>query len=277
MDKQILNSPAKINFGLNIISRRPDGYHNIETIFYPIKLQDEIVLKRSDSFTFKCNIETLSTGKDNLIVKALNILEIHTGQKFNVDIILKKNISIGAGLGGGSSNAASILVGINSLFDLKIPAEDLFDMAVKLGSDVPFFLDPKPKFAEGKGEILKELDFKIDYPILIINPGIHVSTEWAYSKIIPKKPVKNLYSIIENGFKNFSELKELVTNDFEQVVFEKFPQIREIKDKLYNLGAEFALMTGSGSTLIGIFPDIIKAKEADKNFSEYFTFIHSDI
>jgi 4-diphosphocytidyl-2-C-methyl-D-erythritol kinase len=150
-------------------------------------------------------------------------------------------------------------------------------MAVNLGSDVPFFLDPKPKFAEGKGEVLKEIDFKIKCPILLVNPGIHVSTPWAYSKITPKKPVKNLYSIIKNGFESFSGLKGLVINDFEQSVFEKFPEIRDIRNKLYTLGAEFALMTGSGSTLMGIFPDIITVKKAEKIFSEkYFTFIHSD-
>ena len=278
MDTLTLSSPAKINFGLNIISKRPDGYHNIETIFYPIKLHDEIALKRSDSFTFKCNIKTLSTGRDNLIVKTLNILRVYSGHEFKVDVFLKKNIPIGAGLGGGSSNAATILIGINSMFNLNMSPEDFFSMAVKLGSDVHFFLDPKPKFAEGKGEILKVIDFNIKYPILIVNPGIHVSTQWAYSKVIPEKPVKNLYSFIENGFENFSQLNGIVTNDFEKIVFDKFPEIKKIRDNLYRLGAELALMTGSGSTLFGIFPELKQAKEAEKIFSEkYFTFIHSDM
>ena len=150
-------------------------------------------------------------------------------------------------------------------------------MAVKIGSDVPFFLDPKPEFAKGKGDILKEIDFKIKYPILIVNPGIHVSTPWAYSRIIPEKPAKNLYSIIEYGFENFSNIKGIVTNDFEQIVFEKFPEIKEIKSNLYQMKAEFALMTGSGSTLFGIFPELKQAREAEKIFSEkYFTFIHLD-
>ncbi|MFZ0455894.1 MAG: 4-(cytidine 5'-diphospho)-2-C-methyl-D-erythritol kinase [Ignavibacteriaceae bacterium] len=278
MDTLRLNSPAKLNFGLNIISKRPDGYHNIETIFYPIKLHDEIIIKKSNSFTFKCNIGTISTGKDNLVIKALNLLEEFTGQQFQADINLKKNIPVGAGLGGGSSNAASILRGINSMFNLNIPSEDLFSMAVKLGSDVPFFLDPKSKVAAGKGEILKLIDFKIKHPVLIVNPGIHVSTSWAYSKVKPKTPVKNLNSIIENGFEKFSQLKGIVTNDFEKSVFEKFPEIKKIKNILYRLGAEFALMTGSGSTLFGIFPELNQARKAEKHFSEkYFTFIHTDI
>ncbi|MEJ2614778.1 MAG: hypothetical protein P8Z35_07465, partial [Ignavibacteriaceae bacterium] len=158
-----------------------------------------------------------------------------------------------------------------------IPAEDLFSMAVKLGSDVPFFLDPKPEFAEGKGEILKVIDLKIKYPMLIVNPGIHVSTQWAYSRVIPQKPIKNLCSIIEDGFENFSKLKGIVTNDFEAVVFDKYPEIKDVKNILYQQGAEFALMTGSGSTLLGIFPDPVKAEKSKKIFSEkYFTFIHSD-
>ena len=161
---------------------------------------------------------------------------------------------------------------------MNIPAKDLFNISVKLGSDVPFFLDPKPKFAEGKGEILNEIDFTISSPVLIINPGIHVSTPWAYSKIIPKKPVENLNSIIEKRVKSFSELKGIVTNDFEKVVFEKYREIRAVKNKLYKFGAEFALMTGSGSTLFGIFPDLEKAKKAEKKFSEkYFTFIHKQV
>jgi len=278
MDEITLNSPAKINFGLNIISKRTDGYHNIETVFYPIKLCDEIIIKNSDSLSFKSNIESLSSGEDNLIIKAVKLLEKYVKQKFHVDIILKKNIPIGAGLGGGSSDAASIINGLNVLYNLNIPAKDLFNISVKLGSDVPFFLDPKPKFAEGKGEILNEIDFTISSPVLIINPGIHVSTPWAYSKIIPKKPVENLNSIIEKRVKSFSELKGIVTNDFEKVVFEKYREIRAVKNKLYKFGAEFALMTGSGSTLFGIFPDLEKAKKAEKKFSEkYFTFIHKQV
>ena len=278
MDEIILNSPAKINFGLNIIAKRPDGYHNIETIFYPVKLCDEIIIKKSDSISFKSNIESLLPGEDNLIIKAANLLRKHVKKELIADIILKKNIPIGAGLGGGSSNAASIIDGLNVLFNLNLAEQDLFNLAIKLGSDVPFFLDPKPKFAEGKGEVLNEIDFDINLPILIINPGIHVSTPWAYSRIIPKKPGKKLSSIIADGFKSFSELRGVVTNDFEKVIFEKFPEIGEIKDTLYSSGAEFALMTGSGSTLFGIFPDILKAEKAEQIFSEkYFTFINKEV
>jgi 4-diphosphocytidyl-2-C-methyl-D-erythritol kinase len=277
MDSIALKSPAKINFGLNVTSKRPDGYHNIETIFYPIQLHDEIIVKNSASFSFKCNIEALTPGEDNLIIKAVNLLKEYTSQDFQLDIVLKKNIPIGAGLGGGSSNAASILLALNELFQLKLSYEELFNIAIKIGSDVPFFLDPGPKFAEGKGDILRRINFKINYPLLIVNPGIHVSTPWAYSRIIPKNPKKNLTAIIETGFDDFSKLNGLIVNDFEDIVFKKFPETVRIKKELYRLGAYFSLMTGSGSTLFGIFPGLTKAREAEKKFSgKYFTFIHQE-
>jgi 4-diphosphocytidyl-2-C-methyl-D-erythritol kinase len=278
MEALTINSPAKINFGLNVVSKRSDGYHNIETIFYPLNLYDQLIIKKSDSIRFQSNIETLSSGEDNLIIKAVNLLEEYVNQKFYVNIILNKKIPIGGGLGGGSSNAASILNGLIKLINLNISEKELIHIALQIGSDVPFFLDPKPKFAEGKGEVLKEIDFKINLPVLVINPGIYVSTPWAYSKILSKKPEINLDSIIEKRFKNFSELKGIVTNDFEKIVFEEFPEIGILKNDLYRHGAEFALMTGSGSTLFGIFPDIIIAKDAEKIFSEkYFTFIHQEV
>ena len=277
MDKIKLNSPAKINFGLNIVSKRPDGYHNIETIFYPIQLHDEIMVKKSGKFAFQSNNKNLTVEADNLIVKSKRLLEKHTNKIFPVEIFLQKNIPIGAGLGGGSSNAASTLLALNKLFNLKLPGKELFDIAVQIGSDAPFFLDPKPMLARGKGEILSAINFKIKNPVLIINPGIHISTPWAYSKINPEEPMNSLAMIIKNGLEDFSKLKGIVANDFEEIVFKEYPNIKKIKKDLYELGAEFALMTGSGSTLFGIFPDLKLARKAGKNFSDrYFTFIHQE-
>ena len=277
MDKIKLNSPAKINFGLNIVSKRPDGYHNIETIFYPIQLHDEIMVKKSGKFAFQSNNKNLTVEADNLIVKSKRLLEKHINKIFPVEIFLQKNIPIGAGLGGGSSNAASTLLALNKLFNLKLPGKELFDIAVQIGSDAPFFLDPKPMLARGKGEILSAINFKIKNPVLIINPGIHISTPWAYSKINPEEPINSLTMIIKNGLEDFSKLKGIVANDFEEIVFKEYPNIKKIKKDLYELGAEFALMTGSGSTLFGIFPDLKLARKAGKNFSDrYFTFIHQE-
>ncbi len=275
MERITLNSFAKINFGLNIISKRPDGYHNIETIFYPIQLHDELIIKKSNKFSFQSTNKNLTSESDNLIIKTKNLLEKHINKILLVEIILKKNIPIGAGLGGGSSNAASTLLALNKLFNLNLSGNELFDIAVQLGSDVPFFLDPKPMFAEEKGEILNQINFKIKNPVLIINPGVHVSTPWAYAKVNSKKPANSLNEIIKNEFKDFSELKGIVVNEFEEVVFEEYPEVGKIKNDLYKLRAEFALMTGSGSTLFGIFSNLEKAKTAERIFSEkYFTFIH---
>ncbi len=275
MEIVTLKSFAKINLGLNIISKRPDGFHDIETIFYPVQLHDEILIQKSNSSFFESNIEILNSNADNLIIKAKQKLEEYLNKIFSVKINLKKFIPLGAGLGGGSSNAASILLGLNQLFNLNLSGEELFNIAVQLGSDVPFFLDPEPSFAYGKGEILKKINFEIPYPILVINPGIHVSTPWAYSKVIPKKPELNLYTIVENGINNFSKLKGIIKNDFEEIVFRKYPEIKELKQNLYDLGAEFALMTGSGSTFFGIFPNLDEAKKAaDILADKYFTFVH---
>ncbi len=275
MDIITLKSFAKINFGLNILSKRPDGYHNIETIFYPIQLHDELIIQKSNSSLFESNIEILNSNADNLIIKAKQKLEEYVNKTFSVKIILKKYIPLGAGLGGGSSNAASTLIALNKLYNLGLSGKNLFNIAVQLGSDVPFFLNSVPSFAQGKGEILKKINFEIPYPILVINPGIHVSTPWAYSKVIPEKPKLSLNSIIDNGINNFSELKDKVNNDFEEIVFEKYPEIKELKQSLYDLGAEFALMTGSGSTLFGVFPNLDEAKKAaDILAANYFTFIH---
>lgn len=275
MNKIIINSFAKINFGLNVVSKRTDGYHNIETIFYPIKLCDIIVYEKSDKFSFTSNNKIIREDENNLIIKAKDFLEKRSKKTLSVHIELQKHIPIGAGLGGGSSNAASTLLSLNELFGLNITEQELKDIALQLGSDVPYFLDPKPKIAEGKGEILRKINFEINYPLLIVNPGIHVSTKWAYQNIKPKNTLRKLHEIIESGFDDFSKLKGIVKNDFEEIVFEEYPELNEIKSQLYFSGAMFALMTGSGSTLFGIYPDLPAAEKAEKMFKEkYYTFIH---
>lgn len=273
MEELKVKAPAKINFGLNIIRKRPDGFHDLETIFYPVNLFDEITFKKSGNLSFSSNNRKLNSAKSNLILKAVELLEKFSGKKFNVEIKLIKRIPIGGGLGGGSSDAAATLKGINKLFNLKLSPEELNKSALELGSDVPFFIDPKPCFAESRGEILHPVNFKIKYPILIVNPGIHVSTKWAFSQIKTKKPEFSLMQI-NSSFqkKDLNSYRDLIKNDFEEVVFAKYPEIKKIKAVLYNCGAGFALMTGSGSTVFGIFNELVKAKEAEKEFnSKYFT------
>ncbi|MGD1007583.1 MAG: 4-(cytidine 5'-diphospho)-2-C-methyl-D-erythritol kinase [Ignavibacteriaceae bacterium] len=265
---------AKINIGLNIINKRPDGYHNIETIFYPINIFDTITFELSDAFSIESNNSQLVKEDGNSIIKAVHILEKETGNKLNVKVFLEKNIPIDAGMGGGSSDGAAALMALNNLFDLKLNQNKLKELALQIGSDAPYFINPVPSIAQSRGEVLKEIKFNIPYPVLIINPGIHISTKWAYENLIPDMPHKNISEIPELDKIDFRELKNILTNDFEKVVFPKFPEIENIKIQLYDLGAVFALMTGSGSTAYGIFPDSMTAENAKEKFPEnYFRFI----
>jgi len=274
MKKIIIKSPAKINFGLNIVSKRDDGFHNIETIFYPIKLHDVLTFEKAERFSFTCNNELIHNDENNLVIKAVRLMEQLVKIKINVSIALEKNIPIGAGLGGGSSNAAHTLLSINQLFALQIKEEILKDIALQLGSDVPFFLHPVPSFATSRGEKLSPIDFEIAKPILLVNPGIHISTKWAYQNIIPKEPNFFLSTFNSNSYQNFSVLNNKVVNDFEEVAFAAHPLLAEIKKTMFEFNAEFALMSGSGSTMFGIFPDDNSARNALQYFSKnYFTYL----
>ncbi len=268
-----MKAPAKINFGLNIISKREDGYHNIETIFYPVKdLYDEICFSRSNKFEFSCSDKNLES-EGNLIVKAKNILEADSKKKLNVKIELHKKIPLGAGLGGGSSDAAATLLSLNEMFQLKYDLEKLKNFALQLGSDVPFFISAKPAFAESRGEKLTLIDFQIPYPIVLVNPGIHISTAEAYKNIKSKPAMFNLKDLTNIKLTEPSDYITKVTNDFEEYAFNKHPEIEEIKEMLYGFGAKFSLMTGSGSTVFGIFNSFNEAEKAKVYFAEkYFAF-----
>ncbi|MBD3410945.1 MAG: 4-(cytidine 5'-diphospho)-2-C-methyl-D-erythritol kinase, partial [Ignavibacteriales bacterium] len=180
-------SPAKINVGLFVVAKRADGFHDIETVFYPIGLRDKMSFDPADEFSFACDDPTIPTGADNLVVKAKDALERETGKRCDVAVRLEKRIPTGGGLGGGSSNAATTLVSLNELCGLGASRETVARLALELGSDVPFFLRPVPSFATGRGEKLDPLDFRIPFPILVVNPKIHVSTAEAYGACVPKK------------------------------------------------------------------------------------------
>ena len=171
MDKIIVNSPAKINLGLNIVGKREDGFHNLETIFYPLKLSDKITFIKSDKFTFNTNNDFLKLENSNLIIKAKDLLQDESKINLDCDIYLEKNIPIGAGLGGGSSNAAFTLKALNKLFDLNLPIKKLRALALILGSDVPFFLYPVPSFATSRGEITKQISIKLKGYLVLVNPA----------------------------------------------------------------------------------------------------------
>ena len=182
MPKNIIKAHAKINIGLNIVSKRDDDFHNLETIFYPIyDLYDELIFEDSNEFQFISDQQF-----DNIIVKVVDLLEKHTKRKISIKITLKKNIPIGAGLGGGSSDAAAVLKTLNDLYELNLGENKLKEIALELGSDVPFFLKGKPAIGKSRGEDLSLLDLNIEHPILLVNPGINISTKEAFSQIIPR-------------------------------------------------------------------------------------------
>ncbi|MGB5288358.1 MAG: 4-(cytidine 5'-diphospho)-2-C-methyl-D-erythritol kinase [Ignavibacteriaceae bacterium] len=276
MEKIEIESPSKVNIGLNVIEKRDDDYHNLETVFYPLLLSDNLTFQKSNQFAFLSNSEILNKLDNNLITKAIRLLEKKIAIEIKVSIFIKKIIPFGGGLGGGSSNAAATLKAINKLFQLELSNEYLVEIALELGSDVPFFLHPIPSYAESRGEKLFPINFEIQYPILIVNPGINISTSWAFERVKPLRPEYNLRGVFDEQKIDFNIMKSYVKNDFESIVFKDYPQIKKIKEELYEKGAKFALMSGTGSTVYGIFSNLQKAFRAEEYFRQsYFTYLNN--
>ncbi len=278
MAKNEVNTPAKINIGLYVTEKRQDSFHNIETIFYPVNLYDKLIVEDSDAFYYSSNLESLPGDSTNLVIRTKNLLEEYSGEKLNVKIHLRKNIPIGAGLGGGSSDAAAVLNLLNEFAGLNLSPNEIFDISLRLGSDVPFFLNPRPSYACGKGEILSPQMLHLDLPLLIVNPGINISTKWAYEHIKPQSPGFDLRKVDSLDLYHLKLYGEQILNVFEPPVFEAYPAIKEIKFLHYKLGAVFSLMSGSGSSVFGIYPDIESAESAAKIMREqgYFVFIQNE-
>ena len=246
---------AKINLGLNITEKRPDGYHNLETVFYPINLQDALEVKLWEDegeYVLKTAGTPIEGDPDNnLVVKAYRILKQDFPDMPAVDIHMYKHIPTGAGLGGGSADAAFMLKLLNEKFKLQLNTEQLEEYASKLGADCAFFIRNKPVFASGIGNIFEPIDLSLKgYYLVLIKPDIFVSTKDAFAHIKPKAPQHSLKEIIRMPVETWRATME---NDFEESVFCKFPEIAAIKDKLYDLGAVYASMSGSGSSVFGIF------------------------
>ncbi len=264
-------SNAKINIGLHIISKREDGYHNIETIFYPVKLFDRLVFYDSNSFLIECDNPEIPFDQTNLIYKARNVLSNYIKKELNVRVVLEKNIPAFAGLGGGSSNAATTLLALNEIFNLNLLREKLLKLASEVGSDVPFFILNQPAIAEGRGEILTPLpNFELDYKILIVFPSIKVSTSWAYSNFQSSSKKIDLKEIKSSS--DFNTLKHLITNDFEEIVLNAFPEIAEIKNQMIEAGAVFSSLSGSGSSVYGFFEQSKNLDEIKNIFKKHRVF-----
>lgn len=256
MGKLYKRARAKINLGLNVVAKRPDGYHDIETIFYPIELSDILHFNRSENFVFSSDMPQLTQKpEDNLIVRAVKKLEEYSGKKIHVHIHLEKKIPTGAGLGGGSSDAASTLLTLNELMQLKLPFESLAEIALTLGSDVAYFLKPLPALGEGRGEILTPFPLSLNgYYLLLVNPGIHVNTGWAYSLIKPGPKQNSITNLKFNSHSpSFEYIRHFLSNDFEEPVASFHPQILEIKSVMRGSASVYCQMSGSGSSVFGIF------------------------
>ena len=251
--------PCKINLGLNVVSKRSDGYHNIETCFYPIPWTDALEVVKANQFSFTASGNPIpGDATRNLCRQAYELLS----QDFklpSVAIHLHKIIPTGAGLGGGSSDGAHMVRMLNQLFNLKLSSDKLKAYALELGSDCPFFIDDQPKFGTGRGEVLSDISVNLSGKFLIlVKPDVHVSTAEAYSGVKPAVPLVSIKNILEQ--KTIAEWKEHLKNNFEESVFVKYPLIKDIKEKLYQKGALYASMSGSGSAVFGIFEEPVELK-----------------
>ena len=251
---------AKINLGLNIVEKRPDGYHNLETIFYPIILQDALEVNKSTHADERVHLSVSGNGidgdpKDNLVVKAYNLIaEDHDLPP--VDIHLFKHIPTGAGLGGGSSDCAFMIKLLNEKFALNMNVEQMEKYAAKLGADCAFFIQNQPVFATGIGNIWEPIEISLSgYHLVLVKPDIFVSTKEAYAKVRPSRPEVSLKDIIRQPIETW---KDTMKNDFEDSVFFQYPEIAAIKDEMYDLGAVYAAMSGSGSAVYGLFKEPIE-------------------
>jgi len=241
---------AKINLGLNVLRKREDGYHDISSVFYPVKeCVDILEIVKSEKFEFtKSGIE-ISDG-ENICEKAWRLLDADFGIG-NVKIHLHKQIAIGAGLGGGSADASFTLKVLDDLFDLNLSDTELEKYALKLGADCPFFIENKPKLVEGTGENMTNIYLDLsNYEIRLVNPDIHISTKEAFSVVVPETPEQAVEQIIQLPTKDW---KNKLKNDFEKSVFIKYPKLIDLKDKFYKEGAIYASMSGSGSSVFGVF------------------------
>lgn len=248
-------SPAKVNLFLKVLGKRHDGYHEILSLMQPVSLYDEVEVSVSEG----CGIEVVTDspeapgGRENLAYRAAALFLERAGSCKRVSIIIKKRIPVGAGLGGGSSNAASVIMALDGLLETGFSDRELMDMGSRLGSDVPFFFLKGPALARGRGEVLERATLPELYYVLI-NPGFNVPTAWVYSSLrLTKKSENNILLYSCEVFADRGKLKDALANDLEAVTVERYPEISALKESLAEAGASGALMSGSGPTVFGVF------------------------
>ena len=261
---------CKINIGLNIVERRPDGYHNLQTVFFPIPLYDEITISTSveDALILE-GIRIEGAPEDNLVMKVLNLLREKGHFIPPVSVELHKMIPSGAGLGGGSSDAAFMMKALNKMFSLELSVEKMESLLAPLGADCPFFVNNQPVYAEGIGNIFTPIQLNLKgWHLVLVKPDDFVSTREAYSMVQPAFPSHN---ILEYVCQPVEKWKGHVLNDFEESVFPSHPRIEAIRDELYRMGASYASMSGSGSWVDGLFKHHLPGEET-RIFSDCFLY-----
>ena len=257
-----LKAPAKVNYRLDVLRRRPDGYHDLRMIMQRIDLCDDVVIAVTEApgIRVTCGRRGVPDGPGNIAWRAADILLKLTGKEVGLDIAITKNIPVAAGLGGGSSDGAAVLMGVNELLGLQLADGRLMEIGVKLGADVPFFIFKKTALAEGIGERLTPI---AEIPVLwltLVNPNIHVSTAWAYQNL--QLTTGKDANIMPRFYGSAAEVCAVLANDLESVTVKRFPVIGEIKQRLLTAGARGALMSGSGPTVFGVFADEAGARRA---------------
>ena len=263
-----IRAAAKVNFGLRIVGKRKNGYHLIDTVIAPVSLYDEIEIintsDRSRRITVVCRHRDVPGGPGNIVYRAAALFMAAHGIRSGVRININKQIPVGSGLGGGSADAAATLIGLRRLFDVPTSDERLMRLAVSLGADVPFFIKGHPARARGIGERLKPLSSFPRYPLVILYPGIPISTAWVYGQLGEdlKLTKQTANTSMTAHLRSVGKLGKLLTNDLERVTLAKYPRIGSLKVRLLQEGAAAALMSGSGSAVFGVFGSKRKAQQA---------------
>ena len=259
---------AKINLGLRIVGRRADGYHDIETIFHRVSLHDNLQLEASGQIEVTSSSREAPGGEANICHQAVRLLQDHLNVRAGARIHIQKTVPVGAGLGGGSSDAALVLRELPRLWGVEVTEESLQKIALKLGSDVPYFLGAGSALARGRGEQLRYVRLSIPFVILLCYPNIHVSTAWAYSQASPSGTGPDLLGLLQQGLDTPALLQRTLQNDFEPTVLAAHPDIRRVKDEMLQGGALYASLSGSGSSVFGFFRTDEEAAGPAERFRE---------
>ena len=269
-----LKAYAKVNIGLRINGIRDDGYHTLKTLFQTISIHDNLILELQDErgINFSTTGLKVPTGDDNLCVKAAQKLFDRENQKSGIKIRLEKNISVGSGLGGSSSNAATVIRGLNKLLNLDLDNSDMESIALELGADIPFFIRGGCQYAEGIGELLRPGEIKDNFLVLLVIPSISIDTGWAYKNVdylslTSDSEDVNLARFPRNGE---SKKRSYFRNDFENLVFSKYAEIGEIKKQISDSGAAFASLSGSGSAVFGLYDSLDEAENGKEKLGKYY-------